>query len=117
MKAVVWAGLARGYVLLETTGRRSAVRRHSVVGMHVDGETGWVVAEQGRHAGYVRNLVADPNVRVRIGRQWRRARAQLVEDDDPQARLNSFGRGSHAAAVRRFGTDLATIRFDFVRDE
>ena len=70
------------------------------------------MAEQGRHAGYVRNLAADPEVRVRRGRKWRRARARVVDDDDVEARLGAFGR-SHAAAVRRFGTDLTTVRFDF----
>jgi deazaflavin-dependent oxidoreductase (nitroreductase family) len=81
--------------------------------MHLEGTTGWVVAEQGRHAGYVRNLEANPDVRVRIGRRWRWARAHVVPDDDPRLRLKAFGRASHGAVVRRFGTDLATVRFDF----
>ena len=88
-------------------------RRTNVVGMKVDGNTGWVIAEQGRHAGYVRNLDATPGVRVRIHRSWRRARASVVADDDAEARLTSFGRRTHAATLRRFGTDLTTIRFDF----
>ena len=37
----------------------------------------------------------------------------IVADDDPQARLDGFGRPSHASAGRRFGTDLTTVRFDF----
>ena len=111
---MVWAGLLPGHVLIETKGRRSGKRRRTVVGMHIDGDTGWVVAEQGRHAGYVCNLEADPDLRVRRGLHWRRARAEVVEDDDPQARLETFGRRSHAAAVRRLGTELATVRVDFV---
>jgi deazaflavin-dependent oxidoreductase (nitroreductase family) len=111
-KLAVWAGLAPGLVLIETTGRRSGRRRRNVVGLHVDGGTGWIVAEQGRHAGYVRNLQANPEVRVRRRRRWVTARAEVVEGDDVQARLDSFGRRSHAAAVRRFGTDLATIRVE-----
>ena len=117
VKLLVWFGLVRGHVLVETTGRRSGHRRRNVVGMHVEGTTGWVVAEQGRHAGYVRNLVANPEVRVRIGRRWRPARAWVVQDDDPAARLESFGLRSHAAAVRRFGTDLTTVRFNFPPDQ
>jgi deazaflavin-dependent oxidoreductase (nitroreductase family) len=111
VKAAVWTGLVPGYVLIETTGRRSGQRRHNVVGMHIEGDVGWVVAEQGRHAGYVRNLEAHPNVRVRIRGRWRDATARIADDDDPQARLRSFSR-SHAASVRGFGTDLTTIRFD-----
>jgi deazaflavin-dependent oxidoreductase (nitroreductase family) len=114
-KLAVWAGLVPGLVLIETTGRSSGERRRNVVGMHVDGTTGWIVAEQGRHAGYVRNLQANPEVRVRRGRHWVRARAQAVADDDAEARLDAFGRRSHAAAVRRFGTELVTVRVDFER--
>jgi deazaflavin-dependent oxidoreductase (nitroreductase family) len=110
-KTLVWAGLVPGYVLVETTGRRSGRRRRNVVGMRVEGNVGWVVAEQGRHAGYVRNLEANPDVRVRRRGRWRNGAARVVEDDDPQARLQSFGR-AHAATVRRFGTDLTTVRFD-----
>lgn len=112
MKLATWAGLIPGQVLIETTGRRSGRRRRTVVGMHVDGGTGWVVAEHGRQAGYVRNIEATPDVRVRSGRRWRAARAEIVPDDDARARLDRFGRASHAAAVRRFGTDLTTLRFD-----
>lgn len=113
VKAAVWAGLVPGLVLVETTGRRTSARRRNVVGMHFAGAVGWVVAEQGRHAGYVRNIQAEPQVRVRVGRRWRVARATIAADDDAQARLDSFGRKAHAAAVRRFGTDLTSLRFDF----
>lgn len=112
LKLSAWAGLLPGHVLVETTGRRSGKRRRTVVGMNIDGDTGWVVAEHGRQAGYVRNLEADPNVRVRVGRAWRPARARIVAEDDPQARLDTFSRPSHVAAVRRFGTDLMSVRFD-----
>jgi deazaflavin-dependent oxidoreductase (nitroreductase family) len=116
-KLMIWAGLVPGYVLIETRGRRSGKRRRTVVGMHIDGDSGWVVAEQGRHAGYVRNLEADPDLRVRVRREWRQARGHIVDDDDPQARLDMFGRRRHAEAVRRLGTDLTTLRFDFVPSE
>ncbi len=111
-KAAVWCGLVPGFVLVETEGRRSGTRRLSVVGMKVEGDTGWVIAEFGRHAGYVQNLDAHPDVRVRIRGRWRDARARILDDDDAQARLDSFGRRAHEAAVRQFGTDLLTIEFD-----
>ena len=81
--------------------------------MKLAGDIGWVVAEHGPHAGWVRNVEAQPKVAVRIGRRWRHAYAEIVVDDDPQARLDTFERRSHRAAVRRFGTDLAAVRFDF----
>jgi deazaflavin-dependent oxidoreductase (nitroreductase family) len=111
VKLAVWTGLIPGYALVETVGRRSGKRRRNVVGMRVEGDTGWVVAEQGRHAGYVANLMATPGVRVRLHGKWRRARAHVLVDDDAEARLAGFSK-SHAATVRRFGTDLTTIRFD-----
>src|SRR5256885_1567062 len=80
-------GLVRGHVLIETIGRRTGKRRRTVVGMHVADSTGWVVAEQGSHAAYVRNIEADPSVRVCIKGKWRTARAQAVPGDDPKLRL------------------------------
>jgi deazaflavin-dependent oxidoreductase (nitroreductase family) len=112
-KAAVWTGLAPGFVIIETVGRRTGAVRHNVVGMKLEGDTGWVIAEQGRHAGYVRNLEANPSVRVRVKGRWRAARARIRDDDDPEARLATFHRRSHEAAVHRFGTDLLTIEFDF----
>ena len=111
-KAAVWCGLVPGFVLVETTGRLSGKRRRNVVGMHVEAGTGWVIAEHGRHAGYVRNLEANPDVRIRMRGRWRDARARIRDDDDPQARLDSFSRRAHEAAVRQFGTDLLTIQFE-----
>jgi len=113
MKLAVRLGLVRGHVLIESTGRRSGKRRRTVVGMHAENSTGWVVAEQGSHAGYVQNIEANPSVRVCIRGRWRTARAQVVPDDDSQARLDRFARPKHAANVRRFGTELLTVRFDF----
>jgi deazaflavin-dependent oxidoreductase (nitroreductase family) len=106
-------GLVRGHVLIKTIGRRTGKPRRTVVGMEIAGSTGWVVAEQGRHAAYVRNIAANPDVRVCVKGTWRNARAQLVPEDDAQARLDGFRRPRHAANVRRFGTDLTTLRFDF----
>lgn len=117
MKTATWLGLVPGHVVIETVGRVSGRRRRNVVGMHVDGDVGWVVAEQGRHAGYVRNLEANPSIRVRVRRRWHRATATIVDGDDPQVRLDSFAMERHAAAVRRFGTDLLTVRIDIADAE
>src|SRR5947207_2120233 len=65
-KAAVWTGLVPGFVIVETVGRQTAKVRHNVVGMHLEGDTGLVIAEFGRHAGYVRNLEAHPDARVRV---------------------------------------------------
>ena len=36
----------------------------------------------------------------------------MIDADDPEARLDSFRLGSHARLVRKFGTDLTTVRID-----
>jgi deazaflavin-dependent oxidoreductase (nitroreductase family) len=112
MKTAAWLGLSRRHVLLETTGRVSGRRRRTVVGAHRDGGSLWVVAEQGRHAGYVRNLEAQPDVRVRVRGRWRAATAYILDEDDPVARLATFGDDKHAALVQKFGTSLLTVRLD-----
>lgn len=113
MKALVWLGLSPGHVLVETRGRRSGRLRRNVIGMLMADGRGWVVAEQGRHAGWVLNAEAHPQVRVRVGRRWRPAVVTVLPDDDAEARLDGFARPGHAEAVRRFGTQLTTVRFDF----
>ena len=115
VKAASWLGLSPRHLLLETIGRTTGKRRRTVVGYMRDGDTLWVVAEQGRHAGYVRNLEAHPTARVRIQRHWHDVRASIVTDDDPVARLASFGDDRHAQLVQRFGTSLLSIRFDIDR--
>src|SRR5690349_10717932 len=88
VKALTWLGLSPRHALVETVGRKTGKRRRTVVGYTRDGATLWVVAEQGRHAGYVRNIEANRNVRVRVQRRWRDAVATIDDDDDPSARLD-----------------------------
>jgi deazaflavin-dependent oxidoreductase (nitroreductase family) len=94
---------------------RTERTRRTVVGVHEDDTSLWVVAEQGRHAGYVRNIEAHPQVRVRLRGRWRKGIASIVDSDDPRARLKSFGRARHAALVERVGTQLLSVRIDLER--
>ncbi|MGW7817188.1 nitroreductase/quinone reductase family protein [Streptomyces puniciscabiei] len=97
--------------LLETTGRTSGLPRRTPVGGRRVGRSFWLVSEFGHRSQYVRNIQADPRVRVRIGGHWHTGTAHLLPDDDPVARLRSLPR-FNSAAVRAFGTDLLTIRVD-----
>lgn len=105
-----------GYALLETTGRTSGRRRTTPVGDGLRGSTFWIVSEHGRRSAYVRNLEADPHVRVRVRGRWRSGTAHVLPDDDPLARQQELGRRLggrlNAASVRRLGTDLLTVRID-----
>jgi deazaflavin-dependent oxidoreductase (nitroreductase family) len=87
--------------ILETRGRRSGKPRRVPVTKLIEGDTLWIVTEHGRGAGYVRNIEADPRVRVRVGRRWRAGRAEL---------LGPVRRPS--AMVRLMGTDHLTVRVD-----
>ena len=99
------------HVLLETIGRRTGRPRQNPVGNGLDGDTLWIVAEHGHTANYVRNLEADPRVRVKIGRHWRTGTATVLPDDDPRG-LDRIGRRVNGFMVRAAGTDLLTIRVD-----
>ncbi len=100
------------YAILETTGRRSSQRRRTPVGNGLDGDTFWIVAEHGRRAAYVRNLQADPRVRVKVGGGWREGIGQVVPEDDARERQRKIGLRFNAAVVRAMGTELLTVRVD-----
>jgi deazaflavin-dependent oxidoreductase (nitroreductase family) len=71
---------------LETTGRRSGQPRTTPVGNGLDGDVFWLVSEHGRRSSYVKNVLANPRVRVRIGRQWYSGSAAIIDHDDAAAR-------------------------------
>jgi deazaflavin-dependent oxidoreductase (nitroreductase family) len=97
--------------MLETTGRKSGQPRLTAVGGRVVGNQFWLVSEHGEHSDYVRNLKANPAVRVRIDGEWRTGTAHLMPEDDPLRRLGNLPR-LNSAVVRLMGTDLLTIRVD-----
>jgi len=112
VKRAVALGLVRGWAVLETTGRTSGEPRRTPVGNGLDGRTFWIVAEHGSKAGYVRNIVASPRVRVLAARRWRTGTAHLLADDDPRERQRRIGNRLNGAVVRTMGTELLTIRID-----
>ncbi|MGA5602758.1 nitroreductase/quinone reductase family protein [Streptomyces griseoincarnatus] len=97
--------------LLETTGRVWGLPRTTPVGGRRDGDTFWLVSEFGERSQYVRNIKADPRVRVRVRGRWHTGTAHLMPDDDPVARLRSLPR-LNSAAVRAIGAELLTVRVD-----
>ncbi len=99
--------------LLETTGRKSGQPRTTPLGGRRIGDAFWFVSEFGDKSQYIRNIQADPSVRVRLKGRWHRGTAHLLPDDDSRARMrelppiNNFG-------VRTFGTNLLTVRVDLI---
>ena len=113
VKAAAGAGLPTpSVVILETTGRRSGQSRRVPVTKALEGDTLWIVTEHGHRAAYVRNIEADPNVRVRVGRRWRAGTARVVEDDDWRARQRRMPNKLNSAMVRAMGTEHLTVRVD-----
>jgi len=112
IRALAAHGLVPSVALLETTGRKSGLVRRTPVSKGLDRatDTFWIVAEQGRKAAYVRNIEADPHVRLRIGRRWRSGTATIVPGGDVEARKHIAKLNS--AAVRAMGTDLLALRVD-----
>ena len=100
-------------VILETRGRKSGQPRRIPVGKAIEGDTLWVVAEHGRKAAYVKNIEADPHVRVRVGRKWRSGTAHVLYDDDWRERQRQLPNKLNSATVRLVGTEHLTIRIDF----
>jgi deazaflavin-dependent oxidoreductase (nitroreductase family) len=110
-----------GDALLETTGRRTGLPRHTPVCEGLDAETFWLVAQRGRRADWVKNIRANPRVRVRFrtgsGVGWRAGTAHILDDDDPRERLRRLCQGNLArrlcvSASAAMGTDPLTVRID-----
>jgi deazaflavin-dependent oxidoreductase (nitroreductase family) len=97
--------------MLETTGRKSGQPRRTAIGGRLVGNQYWMVSEHGDHSDYVRNIKANPAVRLRVGGQWRSGVAHLLPDDDPWERLWRLPR-LNSTGVRVMGTELLTIRVD-----
>jgi deazaflavin-dependent oxidoreductase (nitroreductase family) len=110
-----------GDALLETTGRRTGKPRLTPVCDGLEGDAFWLLSQRGREADWVRNIEADPRVRVKPRSRgpttWRSGTAHILDDDDPRERQRILGRGkpwrrlclSTSAAL---ATDLLTIRID-----
>jgi len=97
--------------LLETVGRTSGKARRTPIGGRKVGDQFWLVAEFGTNSQYVKNIQANPRVRVRVRGRWHTGTAQLLPEDDARARLRSLSR-LNSAAVGALGDDLLTIRID-----
>jgi deazaflavin-dependent oxidoreductase (nitroreductase family) len=105
-----WA--PKAFALLETTGRRSGLPRQTPVGNGLDGTTFWLVAAHGTQADYVRNIQADPRVRVKIAGRWRTGTATLLPDDDTEKRSRSLPYQWDATIGRIMESNPLTIRID-----
>lgn len=107
-----------GLAILETRGRISGRPRRTPVGNGRSGDDFWIIAEHGWSAGYVRNIVQNNAVRVRLRVGWRYrwidGVATVRPDDDPLARQRRIAawhplRAINAVNVRAMGADLLSV--------
>ncbi len=77
------------YCYLTTTGRVSGEPREIEIWFGLHDDVLYMLAGGGRRANWVRNLMRDPSVRVRIAGRTLKGRARLVED----AAEDSLARG------------------------
>jgi deazaflavin-dependent oxidoreductase (nitroreductase family) len=91
----VLAGLVPWWVLIETRGRKTGLPRQTPLAAGPSDDAGmWLNAVHGRHADWVRNIEAQPAVRIRIDRTWRAATAEIkATDPDTARRFNFYARG------------------------
>ena len=105
------AGYFPGTALLETTGRKSGLPRRTPISNGLDGDVFWIVAEQGYRAQYVKNIKADPRVRIRARGKWRTGRATVMPEDDPRARQRNLP-WLNALFVRLMADELLSVRVE-----
>lgn len=115
-RALIWLlrnGLGpRAFVILETVGRRSGQPRRTPVGNGLNGDAFWLVAAHGEQADFVRNIRANPRVRLLVNRRWRTGIATLLPADDTDARSRTLPYQWDAAIGRAIASTPLTVRVD-----
>lgn len=103
VRGLLAAGLAPPtYALLETIGRRSGRPRQVPVANGLKGDTFWLICGLGEQAQYLRNMRANPRVKIKarparlrdgLRMRWRTGTADPMPDDDARLRHRELGRG------------------------
>ena len=105
------AGRIPGFALVETTGRKTGRKYQVPVGARLRDGSVWFVTAHASDVHYIRNIKANPDVRVMIGGRWRNGLAHLLPEDDARRRaiwLNPL----NGLFVWMASSDLITVRID-----
>ena len=86
--------------LLETTGRKSGQPRRTPLGGRRIGDQFWFVSEFGEKSQYVRNIKANPNVRVRL-RAGGTTASRTLSPTTTRANVSARCRNSTASVCAR----------------
>ena len=106
------AGIAPWWVVIETTGRKSGQKRQVPLARGpLDGNVAWLIAVHGRHAGFVKNIEANPSVRFRLRGRWHDATASIQPMDDAIVkRFSAYGQ----AGPKTLGWDPVLVRVELL---
>jgi deazaflavin-dependent oxidoreductase (nitroreductase family) len=107
--------LGRSTLLLTTRGRKTGRRRTAALNYLTEGDVTYVLSGMGPSSDWLRNLQADPDVRVQIGRRCFDARADVLVDSVEHRRVLGLWaeqslRTAPPPVVRRF---LRRLGFDY----
>ena len=107
------SGVAPWWVLLETTGRRSGRPRYTPLahGAEFDGAH-WIVAVHGEASDFVRNLKANPRVRLKMHGRWHAGTARV--EPITRDRLRHFG-GYALGGLKTVAIDPCLVRIELER--
>lgn len=104
--------LGRRFLLLEHRGRRSGLRRRTVLEVvDREGATPVVVSGYGRRSDWLANVRADPAVTVTWGHRRFAARARIVGHSEAVAAFDRY-RKAHPRAARFLGRALGISVLD-----
>ena len=96
------------YCYLTTTGRVSGESREIEIWFGLRGRTLYLISGGGERSDWVRNLMADPAVSVRVGETTERGTARIVDDRDEAAIARPLVHAKYASAP----DDMANWRDD-----
>jgi deazaflavin-dependent oxidoreductase (nitroreductase family) len=97
---------------LETVGRKTGQVRRVPVSAQFDHDGAWIISQHGTRSGWGRNIVDNPNIRLRQGSTWHAGVATFRPDDDVVARGRRFGRVG-AKVAKALETTPVSVRIDF----
>lgn len=106
-------GVIPGWAIVETTGHKTGTTRRHPVGGRLQGDTYWFVAVEPATSAYVRNIEANPSVRVKVHGRWRAGVARVLVDDDATRRMRRLN-PLNSLFIWIAAREHVTVRVDLV---
>jgi deazaflavin-dependent oxidoreductase (nitroreductase family) len=92
---------AESFCYVTTTGRVTGLPREIEIWFALDGTTAYLLSGGGDRSNWVRNMMRDPTVTVRIGDRTFAGRARFVSgDDEEDARARSLLHAKYSTPER-----------------